>query len=100
MYSKQIVLIPASNSIPPYVFEYEEQTRGKVSSFLPHRLNKGTDHWGFYNGADGTVTNGRVNNENLIVNTPATRIEKNGTIYEYGTAYRETDFDLFENRLQ
>ena len=81
----------AANTIPPYVFEYEEEIRAGVS-YLPHRLNKGIDHWGFYNGADGSE-NGRVNNENLIVNTPSTRIEKNGTIYEYGTAYRETDFN-------
>jgi RHS repeat-associated protein len=43
--------------IPPYIFTYE-------GNFLPHRLSKAIDHWGFYNGA--------VSNETKILNIPPT----------------------------
>ena len=80
---------PVEISKPPYIFEYEEEIRAGVS-YLPHRLNKGTDHWGFYNGADGTKAG--ANNENLEVNVPPTVINNNGINHSYGSANRTPDF--------
>lgn len=74
---------------PPHIFEYEESIQAGVS-FLPHRLSKAQDHWGYYNGADGSKPG--ANNENLIVNVPQTIIEKDGQTWQYGTANRDTDF--------
>ncbi len=36
--------------IPAYTFEYYEKAGNP--NFLPNRLSKATDHWGFYNGQD------------------------------------------------
>ncbi|MCG8326292.1 MAG: hypothetical protein MI974_01345, partial [Chitinophagales bacterium] len=41
-----------SIEIPAYTFDYEEQFVGG-ESYLPNRLSKAIDHWGFYNGAYG-----------------------------------------------
>ncbi|MBL7829277.1 MAG: hypothetical protein JNJ57_21760, partial [Saprospiraceae bacterium] len=75
---------------PPYVFDYFTQSGNP--SFLPHRLSRSTDHWGFYNGK---------NNGSYILNTlnigyqSATCINGqscNNHKFSYpGTSDRETD---------
>jgi hypothetical protein len=57
---------------PSYTFAYD-------GNFLPHRLSKAVDHWGFYNGATG--------NEANAVNVPPTTT--GGATY--GSSNRETD---------
>jgi|GEM_PF-545976 len=81
----------AANTIPPYVFDYENEVRGGVD-YLPHRLNKGVDHWGFYNGADGS-NNFVANNENFITNIPPTTVLYEGSSHSYGSSYRDSDFE-------
>jgi RHS repeat-associated protein len=61
---------------PPYTFTYE-------GNFLPHRLSKAVDHWGFYNGATG-------NEANAINIPPTTLLSTTGTI-PYGSSNRETN---------
>ncbi|MEM1322275.1 MAG: DUF6443 domain-containing protein, partial [Bacteroidota bacterium] len=36
--------------IPPYIFEYEDQLINEIP-YLPNRLSRAIDHWGFFNGA-------------------------------------------------
>jgi len=77
---------PPVDSKPPYVFQYHELVRDGVS-YLPHRLSRGTDHWGYFNGADGT--NGEVyNNENALINLPPDN--SGSSLFQ---SYREADFD-------
>jgi hypothetical protein len=53
--------------VPAYTFEYDIK-----NNYLPHSLTAGTDHWGFYNGAE--------NNTSYFFNIPLTKFEyyKNG----------------------
>jgi len=43
--------IQKNNTMPPHIFSYEGD-RSHKSTFLPNRLSKATDHWGFYNAAE------------------------------------------------
>jgi Domain of unknown function (DUF6443) len=65
--------------IPSHVFTYE-------GSFLPHRLSKAIDHWGFYNGA--------TTNETTIANIPPSTLTPTivglGPI-SHGSSNRETN---------
>jgi RHS repeat-associated protein len=65
--------------IPPHIFTYE-------GSFLPHRLSKAIDHWGFYNGA--------TTNETKIANIPLTSITPDAGGFSpisHGSSNRETN---------
>ena len=53
----QEVSCDGSIEIPPYIFSYIGE------NFLPNRMSKAIDHWGFYNGAD-------QNNDNSGLNLP------------------------------
>jgi len=71
---------------PPHSFTYE----GPVVNgrqFLPSRLTKATDHWGFYNG--------KSTNNNLLLNIPLTTIPhpipENTNDISYGSADRSSD---------
>jgi YD repeat-containing protein len=50
--------------IPAYAFEYFSKEGSP--DYLPQRLSRAIDHWGFYNGADG-------NNDNYSLNIPLTK---------------------------
>ncbi|MEZ4826284.1 MAG: hypothetical protein R3C61_08315 [Bacteroidia bacterium] len=71
--------------IPPYTFDYEGILNSDGTQFLPHRLHKGIDHWGYYNGA--------INNENIQFNVPLVEFPTvSGPPHIYpGTANREPD---------
>lgn len=75
-----------SESIPPYKFTYESPTNPNGSQFMPHRLSKEIDHWGFYNGKSA--------NNSLDVLVPATELFTGTTYQSYGCADRSTDMDL------
>ena len=64
--------------IPPYVFNYQ-------GNFLPHRMSKATDHWGYYNGA--------TQNETQLVSVPATTVNSTvtGNPVTYGAANKESN---------
>ena len=68
----------SGETFPPYVFHYNG------GNFLPHRLSKSIDHWGFYNGVD---------NEEIDVICPPSRvfIPELGQKTEYGEAGRNSD---------
>jgi hypothetical protein len=61
---------------PPYTFTYD-------GNFLPYRLHKGVDHWGFYNGV--------TSNENYESNIPPTTVPVMNSTFTHGTANRETN---------
>ena len=63
---------------PPYTFTYE-------GNFLPHRMHKGIDHWGYYNGATSNETN--------TFNFPPTTVTIPGTTqpFNQGSSNRETN---------
>jgi len=64
----------------PYKMFYE-------GDFLPHRLNKGIDHWGYYNGEED-------DNADLLVLTPSTEITTfSGSDISYGCAKRNPSID-------
>jgi len=73
--------------IPPYTFEYEGPLNGDGSPYMPQRLNKATDSWGFFNGQ--TVNN------NYSINLPEdTRlILPNGRVLTEGQANRTPSLD-------
>ncbi|MFN4086533.1 MAG: RHS repeat domain-containing protein [Spirosomataceae bacterium] len=48
--------------IPPYTFQYDIN-----GNYLPHKLTAGTDHWGYFNGAE--------NNKSFRYNIPYTLLE-------------------------
>ena len=62
----------------PYSFTYN-------GTFLPYRLSKSTDHWGYYNGVAA--------NENLKVSVPPTTLPVSGTntTFTYGSANKESN---------
>jgi hypothetical protein len=64
----------------PHVFIYN-------GDFLPYRLLKATDHWGYYNGAN--------QNETLRISVPPTTIQVNGGLvtndFTYGSANKESN---------
>ncbi|MEM9920948.1 MAG: DUF6443 domain-containing protein, partial [Bacteroidota bacterium] len=70
-------------SLPKHEFTYEgEVINGK--QYLPYRLSKATDHWGFFNGAHS--------NNNLAVATPATTVvTTGGNLFSYGAANKESN---------
>ncbi len=68
--------------LPKYKFDYEGTiVNGKL--WMPHRLHKAVDHWGFYNGAIG--------NESVTVNLPPT-LQYTPSATTYGSADRESNF--------
>lgn len=69
--------------LPDYILEYEGPVVGG-KQWLPHRLHKGVDHWGFYNGATG--------NETILVNVPPSTINIINYDVVYGTADRESNY--------
>ncbi len=68
--------------IPPYSFEYDGPLNTDGSPYLPQRLDKATDEWGFFNG--------QFTNNNLPINLPEdTRLTlPNGRILIEGQANR------------
>ena len=69
--------------IPPHTFTYRgNYVNGKL--FLPNRLSKAIDHWGFYNG--------KHENESTEVNVPPTTVSlgPGPSLYTYGSANRES----------
>jgi RHS repeat-associated protein len=101
---------------PAWSFEYFTKT-GSVD-FLPHRLSRSIDHWGFYNAADngvyntstpnipgtlsGTCLNGGSCNNNTFTYAGSSNRETNETAMKYGTlkkvnyptgGYTEFDFE-------
>jgi YD repeat-containing protein len=80
-----------SDPKPPHTFTYHGSTMTKTISgesitrqFLPLRLSKATDHWGYYNGQGG--------NEDLLVNVPPTTLTNpsTGQAVTFGSANRDT----------
>ncbi|MEL6863610.1 MAG: DUF6443 domain-containing protein, partial [Bacteroidota bacterium] len=67
-----------TQAIPPYTFVYH--TRDGAPNYLPQRLSRAVDHWGFYNGAD-------ANNNHAGINMPLINEE---------TYFIDTD-ELFNN---
>ncbi len=67
-----------ATTIPPYVFTYS-------SNFLPWRMSKATDHWGFYNGA--------LANETQLVSVPSTTltVPNSSTTVTFGNANKESN---------
>ena len=61
-------------TIPAHTFEYENSAGS--ADFLPNRLSKAVDHWGFYNAAEGT-------NEDAPVNVPNIDVTYNGSTTPY-----------------
>ena len=62
---------------PPYTFTYN-------GNYLPHRLSKAVDHWGYSNGA--------VDNETKAINVPPTTIiVGTGSTSTFGASNRETN---------
>ncbi|MEM1121854.1 MAG: hypothetical protein AAGJ18_15490 [Bacteroidota bacterium] len=72
-----------------HVFEYAGPSQNGVS-YLPHRLTKAVDNWGFYNG--------KHNNDNLEVNVPSTTIlhPNTGVPQTYGSALRDSDENFMD----
>ncbi len=61
--------------VPATTFTYHEPT-DKPANFLPHRLSKAVDHWGYYNGVH--------TNDNYRLNIPTTSGYSRDSIrYEY-----------------
>ena len=61
-------------SIPTHTFEYE--TKPGAADFLPNRLSKAVDHWGYYNAAEAT-------NEDAPVNVPTHEVIYQGNAATY-----------------
>ncbi len=74
--------------IPPYVFEYYAAPQG--SSFMPHRLSKEVDHWGYYNKA--TVNNTLA--KDLLI--PTTTLSTLGGDIVIGGADRDSDAEAMK----
>ena len=64
--------------VPPHVFNYQ-------GTFLPNRMSKATDHWGYYNGATA--------NETQLMAVPTTTIWNSYTMTNvtYGSANKESN---------
>ncbi len=59
---------------PPYKFDYHApELNANNSKFFPSRLNKAIDHFGYYNGADGSDA-ASVNNNKELINIPRTTV--------------------------
>lgn len=78
----------------PFEFEYHAPEANGTEKFFPSRLNKAIDHFGYYNGADGSYDAG-INNNEKEFNLPTTLVKihdkkYNGTITRTaGNAARE-----------
>lgn len=78
----------------PFEFEYHAPEVSGSDKFFPSRLNKAIDHFGYYNGADGTYDSD-INNNTKEFNLPTTLVKihdrkSNGTITRTaGNAARE-----------
>ncbi len=77
-----------TEQIPPYKFTYEGPTNGNGSKFLPGRIDKAVDHWGYYNG--------RTTNNNHFGNAPPTVTLYGGLDYLYGESIRHTDTSFLD----
>ncbi|MEM7370916.1 MAG: RHS repeat domain-containing protein [Bacteroidota bacterium] len=75
----------SSLSKGPYTFTYAGPLNTDGTNYLPHRLSKAIDHWGYYNG--------KHDNEILEANIPETNLTHpiGGIPITYGSADRETD---------
>ncbi len=69
--------------IPPHKFTYEGTTNSNGSSYLPGRLSKAMDHWGFYNG--------QSSNNSEKFNLPESSVIYGGLTRTHGDSDRETD---------
>lgn len=71
----------------PFEFDYHTpETNTNNTKFFPSRLNKAIDHFGYYNGADGSYSSAKNNNTKEL-NIPYTSIKfydkkDNGFIYK------------------
>ncbi|MBK7870726.1 MAG: hypothetical protein IPJ74_08580 [Saprospiraceae bacterium] len=54
-----------ADTIPAYRFDYIADENVDGSDFMPHRLNKNIDHWGYY-----SYNVSGVNNNNYLLNVP------------------------------
>ncbi len=82
---QKIACSPATEQENAFDFLYEGPVNsGKV--FLPHRLSKATDHWGFYNGKETPNSTQEVNVPPTTVINPIT-----GIPFNYGGSNRNTD---------
>lgn len=79
------VACDGSDEEEPYKFTYSGTTNPDGSIYLPHRLTKAIDHWGYYNGEE--------NNNDLRVIVPNTTVTNPRTLapINYGAALRESD---------
>ena len=75
--------VPGAPYIPPYEFTYTGAWENG-SQFLPQRLSKATDHWGFYNGADN-------NNDLMVAIPPTTTYTPFGNSITYGEGNKDSD---------
>lgn len=83
---------PLANTIPPYTFTYEGSTNTDGTQFLPQRLDKAFDHWGYYNGQGG--------NNSSILNIPPTTVESpTGTGPFEGNANRDPNTNLMDEGI-
>jgi hypothetical protein len=73
-----------STLIPPHSFTYDRSMGSQTGPiYLPHRLSKRVDHWGFFNNAS--------QNDNLIVLVPeGTTLDLFGDEKTYGEANRSS----------
>lgn len=74
---------PSSSTIPPYTFHYEGTDLGGGNQFMPGRLSKAVDHWGYYNG--------QVGNQDYRGNAPPQVYTIDGQMYGYGQSVRIPD---------
>ena len=71
----------------PWKFRYASSQNADGSQYMPHRLTKRIDHWGFYNG--------KTLNDDLLVLAPSTDLEisNSGILESYGCADRNSSQD-------
>jgi len=85
-------------TIPPHQFTYYgSKNPGKESYFLPNRLSRQIDHWGFYNGAQANEYTNEINIppttvvvQESVIADGSNVAEEIGTI-TYGNSDRDTD---------
>ncbi len=81
----QQIACDESETIPPYKFEYNGPLNSNGTAFLPNRLSKAIDHWGFYNGA--------VQNQSSDYNIPSTTVDYGAEVFTKGESNRTTSPD-------
>ena len=75
---------------PPYIFDYVGALNTDGSMWIPNRLNRAIDHWGYYNYKTG-------NHNNTLASTDLNIPETSVLGFVRGSSDRETDENAMKN---